>query len=503
MATLSYKIIIVDDEKSSLELMDRILSGASYQVITFNDPKKALTYCLANDFDVIISDLKMPTISGLELIQELKDKKDDFLAIMLSAYSDVESLVQALNTKLLFQYVLKPAEAPNLLNAVDTAFRQLSVSRMRKEESNKQVEELHRLRAENVELKFSATSPLDALVGNNPTVLKLREQIKSFSTSDHPVLILGEEGTGKKLVAKLVHELSGRKNKPYVSFNCGNVPEEILEAELFGVAKGGLPGVKADKDGFITAAQEGTLFLEELQNVNKTIQGKILRLIQYGTYHPVGSTAEKAADVRVLLSAKTTLQRDVQDGKFRKDLYYKISNLTLKTSALRERRDDILSIIESLAANKERKLPIMEPGVKEALTRYAFPGNIRELEGILDKLIISASSNEKNKVTMADLDRILQENIKIYALEQGDDAVVRTIHLPTGREVVDLRKFVDHIECDVIENSLKYNDFNISQTARMLMISRQGLKNKINRYGLEQKYKLTGGEEDTEGETEE
>ena len=306
---------------------------------------------------------------------------------------------------------------------------------------------------------------------------------------------MGEEGTGKKLVAQLVHELSSRRGKPYISFNCANIPEEILEAELFGVVKGGQPGIKQDKEGFLQAAQEGTLFLEELQLVNKTVQGKILRLIQYGAYHPVGSTTEKTADVRIILSARTTLQRDVQEGTFRKDLFYKVSNLTLKTPALRERRDDILSIMESLATKQSRSLPVMEAGVKEALSRYAFPGNIREMEGILEKLIISASANEKSRITLADLDRILQENIKIYALEQGEDAVIRTIHLPTGREVVDLKKFVDTIECDVIENSLKYNDFNISQTARMLMVSRQGLKNKINRYGLEQKYKLTGGED--------
>ena len=274
MASLSYKIVIVDDEKSSLELMDRILSGASYQVFTFSDPKKAQNYCLNNDFDILISDLKMPNISGLDLIKEVKEKKQDFLAIMLSAYSDVESLVQALNTKMLFQYVLKPAEAPNLLVAVDTAFRQLSVTRMKQEESSQQSEELKRLRAENVELKFSAQSPLDSLVGNNPSILKLKEQIKSFAISDHPVLISGEEGTGKKLVAKLVHELSSRRNKPYIAFNCANIPEEILEAELFGVSKGGLPGIKQDKEGFLQAAQEGTLFLEELQMVNKTVQGK-------------------------------------------------------------------------------------------------------------------------------------------------------------------------------------------------------------------------------------
>lgn len=497
---MNNKIVVVDDEKISLELLEHVLSNPNYQVFPFGDPKKALAYCQANEFDLIVADQKMPGLPGLQLIKEIRQKKTDFHAIILSAYTDSEFLMDAVNSGVLYQYLVKPTDAEVLNETIDKALRDLRRRRTDAVEGQQTREELNQLRQENTELKFLAASPLDAIVGTNPVLKKVKEQIKSFSLSDHPVLISGEEGTGKKLVAQAVHALSSRRSQPFMSLYCDNVPEELLEAEIFGAAKGGLPGLKNEKSGFLEAAHQGTLLLHDIQLLGKTLQGKLLRFIQYGTYYPVGSTVEKAADVRLLLTAKSNLMKEVQDGGIRKDFYYKINTLHIKMPPLRERRDDILPLIAALAQKSGKSMPKFAAEVQDQLVRYAYPGNIRELEGILEKLALAAQANPEGEANELDMDRILQENIKTYAQVQGDRAVVRTVHLPTGKEPIHMRRFIDSIECDIIENCLKHNDFNISQTSRMLVISRQGLKNKIKRYGLEDKYHLTGDEEGPDDE---
>jgi DNA-binding NtrC family response regulator len=322
------------------------------------------------------------------------------------------------------------------------------------------------------------------LVGTNPSVVKTKEQIKSFALSDYPVLISGEEGTGKKLVARLLHELSDRKEAPYAAISTATVPEDLLESEIFGAAKGPQTGLKTAREGFLDRLSGGTLSIEEVEGLPKTLQSKILKFLQYGTYYPVGATEEKTADVRVLFSTKANLSSEMEEGGFRKDLYFKIANLQIKTLPLRERREDILIILETLARREGRRLPALDTKQKDLLVRYSYPGNIRELQGILEKLSLLVSDKADAKVATEEIERILKDNAQIYSAHQGTDAAVKTIQLPPGHEPVDMRAFVDAIEKEIITTALKFNDNNISQTSRNLMISRQGLKNKIKRYDI-------------------
>lgn len=476
------KIIIVDDDEVNLTFCQRVLQD--YETFPFRDPKKALTYGAANDFDLILTDMRMPGMTGIALIQEIRKKKDDFAALIISAYNDSEYLIEAVNASNISQYLLKPVEAPVLLAKVADALRHLNWTRQKRSEELRLAEQAQKLLQENTQLRFHASSPLASLVGTNPSVVKTKEQIKSFALSDYPVLISGEEGTGKKLIARLLHELSDRKEAPFAAINTATVPEDLLESEIFGAAKGPQTGLKAPREGFLDRLAGGTLSVEEVEGLPKTLQSKLLKFLQYGTYYPVGGTEEKTADVRMVFSTKMNLNTGMEDGSFRKDLYFKIANLQIKTLPLRERREDILVILETLAKREKRQLPNLDAKQKEVLTRYSYPGNIRELQGILEKLSLSVNASPTATVALEEIDRLLKDNAQIYSAHQGSSASVKTIQLPPGHEPVDMRAFVDAIEKEIITTALKFNDNNISQTSRNLMISRQGLKNKIKRYDI-------------------
>lgn len=472
------KIVLVDDEKTNLEYAERILSD--YDIYSFSEPRKALAFCASNSFDLLLCDMRMPGMTGLNLIKDLRKKTTDFEAIILSAYTDAEYLMDAVNTNILFQYLVKPCEPQHMIETVQQAMRRLQERREKfKNESEIQIQNTN-LRQEVNTLRFNANSPLEGLVGYNPTILRIKEQVKSFALSDHPVLISGEDGTGKKLVAQMIHQLSYRRDMPFVHVTCSSLPEVVIEEQFFGVSKeAGKP-----KEGFLTSANGGTLIIEDISELPKSLQSKILRFINSGSYYSLGNTSEKKSDVRIICIDKSSLVEEMNKGIIRKDFFYKISTLHIKTPPLRARKEDILAIMESLANKTGKPFPELSPKVKDLLSKYAYPGNIQELEGILEKINLLIRTQVSNDNLFAELELIFQENAKIYSYEQGDQAVIQTVQLPTGDQVVNMRSFVEAIEEKMIDASLKANNLNISQTARSLMISRQGLKNKIKRFGM-------------------
>lgn len=476
------KILIVDDDETNLTFCQRVLQD--FETFPFRDPKKALAFAATGEFDLVLTDMRMPSMNGIALVQEIRKKKDDFAAIVLSAYNDSEYLIEAVNSNTVAQYLLKPVEAPVLAAKVGEALANLQTLRAKRAEERQLAEQAEKLRAENTQLRFHAATPLAALVGTNPSTVKTRELIKSFALSDYPVLITGEEGTGKKLVARLLHALSDRKDAPYAAISTTTIPEDLLEMEIFGAAKGPQTGLKAAREGFLDRLAGGTLSIEDADGLPKTLQSKILKFLQYGTYYPAGGTEEKTSDVRVLFASQSSLIPQMEEGSVRRDLYFKIANLQIKTLPLRERREDILAIMEFLAKRGNRRMPEFDASQKEMLVRYSFPGNIRELHGILEKLNLVMGDRKDGTVPTEEIEKLLKDNAQIYASIQGSEAPVKTIQLPPGHEPVDMRAFVDAIEKEIITTALKFNDNNISQTSRNLMISRQGLKNKIKRYGI-------------------
>jgi len=476
----SMKIVVVDDDDVTLAFCLRVLQD--YETFPFREPKKALAFCLQNSFDLIITDMRMPSLTGISLIQEIKKKKDDFSALIVSAFNDSEYLMEAVNASNISQYLLKPVEAPLLLSKVSETLRELAWARQKREDEARLTEQAHKLLEENTQLRFHASSPLASLVGTSPSIVKIKEQIKSFALSDYPVLIIGEEGTGKKLVARLLHELSDRKNSSFAAISTSTVPLDLLESELFGVAKGPQSGLKADRQGYLDRLGGGTLSIEDSEGLPKVLQSKFLKFLQYGTYYPVGGTEERTADVRVLMSTKSNLSKEMEDGSFRRELYFKVANLQIKTLPLRERREDILAIMETLARRENRRMPILTAKGKDTLVHYNFPGNIRELHGLLEKLNLAMALD--GSVGQDEVERLLKDNTEVYAAFQGSEAAIKTVQLPPGHEPIDMRAFIEDIERKIIVNSLVFNNNNISQTSRNLAISRQGLKNKIHRYNI-------------------
>ena len=473
------RLVIVDDDEVTLTFCQRVLQD--YETFVFRDPKKALQYCEKYPFDLLLADMRMPSLSGVALVQEIRKKTTDFATIMFSAYGDTNYLIDAVNASNISHYFVKPVESQVLLGKVKEAVLAQKQLRRRLSEEKNLEESARKLASENTLLRFNAESPLQSLVGTHPSVLKTKEQIKAFALTDHPVHITGEPGTGKKMIARILHDMSSRSIEPFLSLSTTTIPEELLEAELFGVSKS---GSKPAREGFLSRCQGGSLFIEDIQLLPKTLQSKLLKFLAYGIYYPVAGTEERSADVRVLVSSTTNLIGETDRGDFRKDLYHKIATLQVRTLPLRERREDILSLMEACAHKSNHIYPQLDTKQKNLLAKYSFPGNIRELQGILEKLNLTMRTTGKQTVTMEEIDRLLKENAEIYAAEQGVGASVKTIQLPVGHEPVNMREFVDAIEKDIIIASLKYCDNNISQTSRNLMISRQGLKNKIKRYEI-------------------
>lgn len=474
------RIVLVDDEKTTAKIVENALSR--FDLVIFNDPKKALAYCLSKPFDLLIADQKMPGMTGLELIREIKKQKDDYFALVLSAYTDTEIMLDAVNSKLLYQYLVKPVEVDRLEKIVEGALADLARWRHERQEREEQANENQILRQENSLLKFHKANPLDAIYGTHPSMLKIKEQLKTYALSDHPVLISGEEGTGKKLCAQVLHKLSNRRDLPFVHFDVSNFNEEAVELELFGFSKG---GTKTDREGFLAQADRGILYISGFMLLDKAIQAKILRYLNYGTYYNAGGDQEKTADVRLIFSCVQDPLREVQAGKIRKDLFYKIGTLHIQIPPLRDRRSDIVGLIDFIVKRRNINFPPLTTEAIEFFTRYLYPGNVRELEGLIEKVYVQTRSRKNEAIDLEDLGKILDENVEMYRKIQGETAVIRTIQLPTGAHAYSMKEFIRSIEKELIQNALEQHNLNISQTARNLMISRQGLKNKIKRYGLE------------------
>lgn len=483
MPTNPPKIVVVDDEKTALKLAESALSH--YDLALFDDPKKALQHCLNKPFDLLISDQKMKGISGLELIRQVRAKKDDFLALVLSAHTEADIMVEAVNSKLLYQYLVKPVEIAQLEAAVKEALDYLARLRHERKALKDQEAENQQLRRENTKLRLNVESPLDAIYGSHPLMVRLKEQIKTFALSDHPVLISGEPGTGKKLCAQVIHQLSPRRNGPFVHFAASHYDlgqQERIAVELFGSVKS---GGKPEREGFIHRAHGGTLYITDLASLDKTIQGKLLRLLNYGTYYNVGGEMEKEADVRLIFATGPDLIKEVQTGKIHKELFLRINTLHIKCPPLRERRSDIIGLIDFLARRQALQFPQLSQEALEFFTRYLYPGNVRELEGIMEKVTALSRNQRSTALALSDLQSIFNEQIEVYHKLQGESSVIRTIQLPLGDESYNFKEFIRSIEKELIKSALEAHNLNISQTARVLMISRQGLKNKMKRYGLE------------------
>ena len=477
------RIVIVDDEPSNVSFIKRVLQN--YATETFIHSREALQYCCQNDFDVLVSDQKMPDISGIELIKKVKEQNNNFTAIIISAYTDTDDLIDAVNSNLIYKYIVKPFSPDFLLQNVHRASETLALQREKDRLEMKLKEQNRDLAEENASLRSSIRNPLDDFIGFHQPVTKLKELASMYARSDEPLLLSGETGTGKELIARAVHSLSRQSKNSFIAVNCSAFSENLLESELFGFEKGAFTGAVNHKKGLVELAEGGTLFLDEIGDFPLAFQAKILRFIQFGTYFPIGSVTEKRVDVRIIAATNKQLEKEVVEGRFRKDLYYRINPLHIEIPPLRDRKEDILPIIDALAARKEYKLPPFSKDAEEYLFNYPFPGNVRELEGFVEKVYLRITTHGLERIDEVLVKDALTKGKNRYFYTGENQKAIEELNV---NQSINLQDYIDSFQKEIIAQYLDFNKGNISRTANALGLSRQGLKNKM------KKLQLSGGQ---------
>ncbi|MCD4706700.1 MAG: sigma-54 dependent transcriptional regulator [Candidatus Sabulitectum sp.] len=369
-------LLLVDDEESMVEWLCILLEQDGYNVKCFSHPEAALKWSEQNPVHVLISDIKMPAMSGLELYAKMREIHSDMAGIFMTAFSSVDTAVKAVRQGA-SDYLLKPFKTDQMLAAIEKAVREKKIT------------------AENRALKQKLSRECDfqGIIGRSQPIIKLLEMVRRVADQPSSVLISGESGTGKELVAKAIHNNSIRKDDPFIGINCGSLSPNLLESELFGHKKGSFTGAYRDKEGLMTAAGRGTLFLDEIGELNKDLQVKLLRAIQERQVRPVGDTTTKPFKGRLICATNSNLEEMVRDGSFRNDLYYRLNVLPLHVPSLRERREDIPMLIKHFLENGNYPGKELSKESLEVFIKYNWPGNVRELQNILERVCVMSGGS--------------------------------------------------------------------------------------------------------------
>jgi len=373
------KILLVDDEPSILSVLTALLKAEEYTVVPARGGEKAKELIRSEPFDLMITDIRMSPVNGMELLRIAHEERPEMPVIMLTAYGSVETAIEALKLGA-FDYVTKPFKVDELLITVKRA---LDYSTALTENANLRAQLGTRYRLENI-------------VAESPAMQNVCEMIQKVAPTDATVLIYGESGTGKELVAKAIHANSNRKKQPFLAVNCAALPEPLLESEMFGHVKGAFTGASSNKEGLFEAAKGGTIFLDEIGSMPLSIQGKLLRVLQEKEIRRVGSNENIPIDARVLAATNTRLETLLQEGKFREDLYYRISVIPIEIKPLRERPEDILPLANHFLRQETKEnqpTPTLDPDVCAIFEAYSWPGNVRELENTIKHAITFARDN--------------------------------------------------------------------------------------------------------------
>ena len=400
-------ILVVDDEESMCKFMEIMLKKEGYAVTTSQDAHSALQRIKTEKYDLVIADLMMPQMSGLELLSQVKSMDQGVDFIVMTAFASVDSAIEALK-KGAFDYITKPFKVDEIKIAVKKSLEQKSIAR------------------ENILLKRELQSEFDSnrLIGNSPEIVKLKKMAEKIAKSDSTVLIEGESGTGKELIARAIHYHSQRSGQPFITINCAALPENLLESELFGHVKGSFTGAIKDKDGLFMVADGGTFFLDEVGMTSLSIQAKLLRVLEEKEITPVGGTVPLKVDVRLIAATNANLEQEVKQGNFRTDLYYRLHVIPITLPTLRERRDDIKLLssyfVKKYCQKMQMEEKVISDDTMERLLTYKWPGNVRELENAVEHAVLLSRGNQ---IDLADLPKKIQEDEKFNLVTEEKPAV--------------------------------------------------------------------------------
>jgi len=454
-------ILIVDDRKSTLKVISALLKDEGYHVLRAGSGFEALDiFRRRKEIDAVLSDLKMPGMDGLDLYRQMKKIRTPPPFVIMTAYGTVQSAVQALKEGAA-NYLIKPLNYDELSIVLDKAVREYAVSM-----------ELKALKKE-----MGREQAFHGMIGSDPKITDLFDRVRTVGPTDASVLIYGETGTGKELLAQALHMESLRQNGEMVCINSAALSESLLEAELFGYVKGAFTGALADRKGRLEMAHKGTLFLDEIGHMSLGLQSKLLRFLQEMAFEPVGGSTSRSVDVRIIAATNLDLQAEIRAGRFLNDLLYRIEVVPMHLPALRERRDDIYLLVDhfmrQFARQYNKSITKIDPQALQAISDYHWPGNVRELKNCIARSVILSKSST---ITTADLPEKIT-NASGLAAPQPDEAFIQ--RLP--EEGVTLNR----MERELIRMTLAKNRGNKSLTAQSLGISRKTLYEKIERYGID------------------
>jgi len=455
------RILIVDDEKDMLVLLKRIISeDTDHRVVMEADPLKALELFREQPFDLVITDLKMPKMDGIKLLEGVKKVNPDVSVVIMTAYGTIETAVEA-TRKGAYDYITKPFRRERIVVTVNKVMQWQEM-----------VKENLSLRQALAEQESSAP-----MVGSATVMEVLFQRIKQVAPTMATVLITGASGTGKELVARAIHQNSLRRTKKFITINCTAIPEQVIESELFGHVRGAFTGAWKDKRGLVEEAHEGTLFLDEIGDLSPNMQTKLLRLLQEGEYKSVGSLATKKADIRFVAATNHNLKTEINEKRFREDLYYRLNVVHIELPPLKERSKDIpllsYHFLKKYARINQKDVQEISPEAMQALVSREYPGNVRELENIIERGIIFCSSKT---LTLKDLQLESEEDVFYPAL--GED--LRQLSFKEAKE-----KMINRFHNQYIMALLRESGGNISKAAEMAGIQRQYLHRLMKEAGIE------------------
>ena len=380
MADNPPSILVVDDELSMRELLEFMLGKQGYRVLLAATGKEALTKIEKAHYDLLLCDIRLGDMTGLEVLKASKKKNPHTTVIMISAFSTTETAVEAMNQGA-FDYVPKPFENEELLQTIANALERKTLEKEKRVIEDELKESVH----------------FGKIVGNSPRMLHIYEMIRQVAKTKSSVLITGESGTGKELIARAIHEQSDRADQPFVTINCGGIPETLLESEFFGHRKGAFTGATADKQGLMEIAHKGTLFMDEIAELRVPMQVKLLRAVQERVFRPVGGTTDISVDIRIVSATNKKLEDEVIEGNFREDLFYRLNVIEIKVPPLRERKGDLLPLaqhfLEKYSKETGKQVTKFSSYAIDLLKKYDFPGNIRELENLIERSVALSNTN--------------------------------------------------------------------------------------------------------------
>jgi two-component system, NtrC family, response regulator PilR len=455
-------ILIVDDEPNIIEILEIVLLDEGMQVVKSASVREALTVLKEQEIDLVISDIRMPDLSGVELLRQAKDIAPETVFIMITAFASTETAIEALQHGA-YDYITKPFRMEELRAIIHGA---LEKRKNQKAESPAATTDLE---AQQGQKLFHALHR-SHVVGKSPKMVEVYRTIGTVAMGDSTILITGESGTGKELVARAIHEASLRREKPFVSINCSAFPETLLESELFGYMKGAFTGANANKKGLFEAADGGSIFLDEIGDMTLAMQVKLLRTIQERRVRPLGGNGEVSVDVRVIAATNQDLQAKIQQGMFREDLYYRVAVINIHIPALRERSEDIgllaFYFLRQYADKTGKRILGISPEALHCLESCSWPGNVRQLENTIERAVALETS-----------DNIQLERLPDTMRNQSGDASPDPFTLPDGP--FDLEAFLSQVESSLIVQALKQTDGNQTSAAQKLKLTKGSLRHKI------------------------